>query len=141
MEVLRVVSVERLLESLLVEVVPDESDGSSEDKEGVEGADLEVLGRLFLGECARASEQIAEAGSDGTVDVEDEGLWARGLRRTRQVKSATCVNGDFYRTGIVSSPPRANDHDSHPSSRSSPSRRRARSRGSLCLGTLSWRMP
>jgi len=64
--------VERLLEELLVQEVTDESDGSTEDEETVEGSDLEVLGSLLLREGTSAVEEITEGGSDASVDVEDE---------------------------------------------------------------------
>lgn len=64
--------VQGLFEQLLIQEVPNESDRSSEDEETVEGASLEVLGRLLLGEGTRAVEEIAEGGGDASVDVEDE---------------------------------------------------------------------
>jgi hypothetical protein len=67
-------SVERLLESLLVKVMTNETDRSSEDEESVECTDGEVLSGLLWGEGTRALEEIAEACCDSTVDVEDEGL-------------------------------------------------------------------
>ena len=66
------VTVERLLELLLVEEMTDETDGSTEDEQTVESTNLEVLGGLLLGEGTGAGEQIAERGGDSTVDVEDE---------------------------------------------------------------------
>lgn len=68
MEVVRGVSVERLLEELLVEEVADETDRPTEDEQSVEGSDLEVVGSLLLSERAGAVEQIAEDGGEGLVD-------------------------------------------------------------------------
>lgn len=68
MEVVRGVSVERLLEELLVEEVADEPDRPTEDEQSVECSDLEVVGSLLFGERAGAVEQVAEGGGNGSVD-------------------------------------------------------------------------
>jgi hypothetical protein len=77
-EVLCGVTVEGLLKQLLVQEVSDETDGSTEDEETVEGTGLEVLGSFLPGEGAGAVEQVAEGGGDATVNVEDEGVLLGG---------------------------------------------------------------
>lgn len=69
---IRRVSVKRLLEHLLINEVPNKPDRSTQHKQSVQRADLEVLCRLFRGERSGAVEEIAEGSGDGAVDVQDE---------------------------------------------------------------------
>ena len=52
----------------------NETDRSTKNEEGVQGTDGKILGSLLGSESTRAAHQIAEACSDGSVDVEDKGL-------------------------------------------------------------------
>lgn len=61
------VTVERLLEALLVEVVTDESDRATEDEQTVESSNLEVLVGLLASEGAGSAEEIAEEDGDGLL--------------------------------------------------------------------------
>lgn len=71
-------TVERSLETLLVEVVTDEADGATEDEEAVEGTDLDVLLSFLGGEGTRVPEEVDEANGYAAVDVEDEGVFLGG---------------------------------------------------------------
>lgn len=71
-------SVQRLLEQLLVQVVTDETDRSAENEQTVQSTALEVFGSLFLGECTAPAEQVAERGGDSAIDVENEGVGLLG---------------------------------------------------------------
>lgn len=54
------VSVKRLLEQLLVEVMTDETDRSTQYEKTVKGTTLEVVGSLVFGECTASTEEITE---------------------------------------------------------------------------------
>ena len=60
----------------MVEVVTDETDAAAKDEQTVESTDLDVLVRLLGCERTRVAEEVDEADSNATVDVEDE---LRGL--------------------------------------------------------------
>lgn len=49
------VTVERLLETLLIQVVPDESDGAAKDEQSVESTDLRNIGEEISGRKALES--------------------------------------------------------------------------------------
>ena len=84
-------SVERGAESLLVKVVTNESNRTTEDEETVEGTNLivkefspgatqhahpithfNILLSFLRVECTTITEQINEADGDATIDVQDE---------------------------------------------------------------------
>lgn len=61
-------------QSLLVQVVTNETDTSSKNEERVESTDLHVFFSLFRVESARRPEKINEGDSNATIDVENEGV-------------------------------------------------------------------
>jgi hypothetical protein len=65
-------SVEAGAQSLLIEVVGDQTDAATEDEEAVEHAHAEVVLRLFRGEGAAVAEQVDEADGHAAVDIEDQ---------------------------------------------------------------------
>jgi len=65
-------SVETGAQSLLIEVMGNQTDAASEDEEAVEHAHAEVVLRLFRGEGAAVAEQVDEADGHATVDVKDQ---------------------------------------------------------------------
>ena len=66
------VSVQSLLESVLVEEVTDETDAASEHEQTVERSHLDVLLCLLERESSARSQQVDEAYADASVDIEDE---------------------------------------------------------------------
>jgi hypothetical protein len=68
------VSVKRLLEQLLVEVMTDETDRSTENEKTVKSSTLEVIGSLVFGKGTTSAEEITEGSGDSTIDVENEGV-------------------------------------------------------------------
>lgn len=71
-------SVQTSAQSLLVEVMGNETDRTTEDKKTVEDTHLEVVLCLFGAEGARVSEEVDEADGNATVDVENEVVLLRG---------------------------------------------------------------
>ena len=65
-------TVQRRAESLLVKMVTNETNATTEDKQPVERPNLDVLVRLFRGEGAAVPEEIDKADGDAAVDVQDE---------------------------------------------------------------------
>jgi hypothetical protein len=55
-------------------MVSDETDAATEDKETIEGPNLDVLIGFFGGEGTTVTQEINEADGDAAIDVEDE-LW------------------------------------------------------------------
>lgn len=66
------VAIERRLQSLLVEMVTNETNAATKNEETVEGTNLDVFISLFGGEGTAIAEQVDEADSNTAVDVEDE---------------------------------------------------------------------
>jgi len=71
-DIVRGVSVQGLLEQLLVEEVTDETGRSSENEQTVESSTLQVVGSLLLGESTGSLQQVAERDGNGTIDVQDQ---------------------------------------------------------------------
>lgn len=65
-------TVQRCPQPLLVKVVSNETDAPSEDEQAVEGTNLDVLVSLFRSEGTTIPEEIDEADSNTTIDVQDE---------------------------------------------------------------------
>ena len=65
-------TVQRCPQPLLVEVVSNESDAPAEDEQAIEGTNPDVLVGLFGCEGARVTEEVDEADSNATDDVQDE---------------------------------------------------------------------
>jgi hypothetical protein len=68
-DIIRRVTVQRCAEPLLVKMVTNESNATTENEQPVERPDLDVLARLFWGEGAAVPEEIDEADGDAAVDV------------------------------------------------------------------------
>jgi hypothetical protein len=66
------VTVERCPESLLVKMVTNETDATTENKETVEGADLNVLVGFFTSKGAAITQEVNKADCDATIDIQDE---------------------------------------------------------------------
>ena len=84
-------TVQRCPQPLLVEVVSNESDAPAEDEQAVEGTDPDVLVGLFGCEGAGVTEEVDEADSNASIDVEDERVLLRRrdlLDRERVVEQA-----------------------------------------------------
>lgn len=88
-DVVRRVTVQRSAETLLVKMVTDETDATSENEETIEGTDLkdtsvgittipsnetnlDVLLSLLGGEGTAIPEKINEADGDATINIQDE---------------------------------------------------------------------
>jgi starvation-inducible outer membrane lipoprotein len=65
-------AVEGSPQSLLVEMVTNETDTTTEDKETVQRANLNVFVCLFPSECSTVPKEINEADCDTPIDVENE---------------------------------------------------------------------
>lgn len=65
-------TVERSLQPLLIEVVTNETNATTENKEAVESTNLDVLVSFLWSESTTVTEQVDEANGNATVDVEDE---------------------------------------------------------------------
>lgn len=65
-------TIERSSEPLLIEVVSNEADATTQNEETIEGADLDVLVRLLAGEGAAVTKEVDEADSNATIDVQDK---------------------------------------------------------------------
>lgn len=59
-------------QSLLVEVMGNQTNAASENEQAVENTHAEVVLSLFRGEGAAVAEEVDEADSDTTVNVQDE---------------------------------------------------------------------
>jgi hypothetical protein len=84
-------TVERSTEPLLVQMVSDESNAPTEDKQSVERANLDILVCLFGRERPTIAQQIDKAHRDASVHVQDERiLLGRGhfLNRERIIEQA-----------------------------------------------------
>ena len=66
------VAVQRCTETFLVKVVTDEADTASEHEQAIQCADLNVFLGFFGSERTAIAEEVDEAHSDASVDVEDE---------------------------------------------------------------------
>lgn len=66
------VTVQASAESLLVKVVSNKTNATSEDEETVQDTHSEVVLGLFSGESTRVAEQVDEANSNTPVNVEDK---------------------------------------------------------------------
>ena len=62
-------TVQRRAESLLIKMMTNETDATTEDKQPVKRPNLDVLVRLFGGEGAAVPEEIDKADGDAAVDV------------------------------------------------------------------------
>jgi hypothetical protein len=65
-------TVQRCTQPLLVEVVTDETDASSEHEQPVQRTDLDVLVRFFGRKGTRVTKEVDEANGDTAIDVENE---------------------------------------------------------------------
>jgi hypothetical protein len=65
-------AVEWCSESLLVEMVTNETDAAAKDEETVQRANLDVFICLFPSECSTVTKKVNKADRDATVDVENE---------------------------------------------------------------------
>jgi hypothetical protein len=54
------VSVKGLLEQLLIEVMTDESNRSTQNEKTIKGTALQVIGCFVFGECSTSTEEITE---------------------------------------------------------------------------------
>jgi len=66
------VTVQTSPQSLLVEEVGNQTNGTTEHEQTIENTHLEVVLRLFRGEGAAVAEEVDEADGDAAVDIEDE---------------------------------------------------------------------
>lgn len=65
-------TVQRCTQPLLVKMVTNETDASTEHEQPVQRADLDVLVRLFGREGTGVAEEVDEANGNAAVDVENE---------------------------------------------------------------------
>lgn len=65
-------TVQRSAQPLLVKMVTNETDGSTEHEETVQHTDLDVLIGLLWREGTTVTEKVDEADGDATIDVEDK---------------------------------------------------------------------
>lgn len=75
------VSVQTSAESLLVEVVGNETDAASKDEQTVQDTHAEIVLSLLSGESTAVAHQVDEADSHTTVDVEDQVVLLRSSDR------------------------------------------------------------
>lgn len=66
------VTVQGSLQPLLVKMMTDETDATTENEETVECTDLDVLLSFIRIESAAIAEQVDEADRNATIDVKDE---------------------------------------------------------------------
>jgi len=66
------VTVERRPQPLLIQVVSNETDATTEDEQAIQSTDLDVLVSFLWRESTTVSQEINEAHGDATVNVEDE---------------------------------------------------------------------
>lgn len=71
-------TVQTSAQSLLVEVVGNETNASSQDKQTVQDTHLEVVLGLFGGEGTTVAHQVNEADGDTAVNVEDQAVLLGG---------------------------------------------------------------
>lgn len=71
-------TVQSSAQSLLVEVVSNKTNATSEDEETVQDTHAEVVLSLFGGESTRVAEQVDEANSNTSVNVENKIVLLRG---------------------------------------------------------------
>lgn len=71
-DVISRMAVERCPEPLLVEMMTNEPDATTENKEAVEGTDLNVLIGFFTSKGAAITQEIDKADCDATIDIQDE---------------------------------------------------------------------
>ena len=72
------VPVQRRPQPLLIQMVSNETNAPAEHEQAVQGTDLDVLVSLLRGERSTVPEQIDEAHSDASIDVQDEGVLLGG---------------------------------------------------------------
>ena len=65
-------------QSLLVEIMRNQTDGAAKHEQAVQHAVLEVVFGLFCAEGAAVAHEVDEADGDTAVDVEDEVVFLRG---------------------------------------------------------------
>ena len=65
-------TVERCSQALLIQVVSNETDATTEDEQAIQSTDLDVLISFLWRESTTVSQEINEAHGNATVDVEDE---------------------------------------------------------------------
>jgi hypothetical protein len=66
------VAIQRCTETFLIKVVTDEADTASEHEQAIQCSDLDVFLSFFGSERTAVAEEVNEAHSDTSVDVEDE---------------------------------------------------------------------
>lgn len=75
------VAVKASAQSLLVEVVRNQTDAAAEDEQSVQDTHPHVVLDLLAGECAAVAHQVDEADGNAAVDVQDEVVLLRGGHR------------------------------------------------------------
>jgi len=71
-------SVQTSPQSLLIEVVGNQTDATTQDEQAVQDAHSEVILSLLRGEGATVAEEIDKADGDAAVNVENQVVFLRG---------------------------------------------------------------
>ncbi|CAL1709374.1 unnamed protein product [Somion occarium] len=87
-DIVRRMAVERCAQTLLVKVMPNETDGSAKDEKTVQGTNL-YQGSLFWCEGTTVSKEIDEANGDTPVDVQDQLKTLRHLLDSKGIVEET----------------------------------------------------
>jgi hypothetical protein len=66
------VAVQRRAQALLVEVVTNETNRTTEDEQAIQSSNLDVLVRLFARERAGVAQEIDEANRNASINIEDK---------------------------------------------------------------------
>jgi hypothetical protein len=71
-DIIRGMSVQGSAETFLIKMMADETDAATENEESVERSNLDIFLRLLGGKSTAITEQVDEANSDASIDVENE---------------------------------------------------------------------
>jgi hypothetical protein len=90
-------AVETSAQSLLVEVVGNETDAAAKNEETVEDTHLEVVFGFLRAECAAVADQVNKADSNTTINVEDKVIFLGGRHRFH----SNSVVKEFVRSKVL----------------------------------------
>jgi hypothetical protein len=72
------VTIQTSAQALLIQEVGNQTNASSENEETVENTHLQVVFGLLSGESARVAQQVDEADSNATINVQNQVILLRG---------------------------------------------------------------
>lgn len=74
-------SVETSTQSLLIEIVSNQTNATTENEQAIENTNPEVVLDLFTGKCTAGPHEINEANSNATIDVQNQVVLLRCCHR------------------------------------------------------------